>query len=114
MSLKFSELFQETKTVTMEWLGKTLNLKVAVAYYTPEFEESLDKEIDDKRPSQKLVKWILSLVKEWDLLQDDGTVYPLEEKAVNKLPTEFLGEVVRLVTTKTTVGEKKGGTSDAT
>lgn len=100
-------------TIDFPELGESLKVWANVYAYTPEFEDAA-KKIDENKPSKWLVKWILTMVTDWDLLDESGLPYPLNEKAVSKLSTKFLADLISKLTAEMTVGEKKGGTSAAT
>lgn len=50
----------------------------------------------------------------WDLLDDDGSPLPITREGLHKLPLEFIGELVSVLSSNAEVAEGEGKDSDAT
>lgn len=50
----------------------------------------------------------------WDLLDDDGTPLPITREGLHKLPMEFIGELVLVLSSNAKIDEDAGKASDAT
>lgn len=50
----------------------------------------------------------------WDLLDDDGTPLPIDRTGLHKLPLEFVGELITVLTTNSEIDEDSGKALDVT
>jgi hypothetical protein len=121
--VKLSDLMGAAKPLTMEYNGNSIGMMVSTSVLTPAFittttEANAIKDRMERgmRLSQLTASMVSQMVRSWELTNDDGTTYPLDEASISQLPLEFLNAVVAAV--QGSLGEspapESGATSDAT
>lgn len=54
---------------------------------------------------------LLTIIEKWDLMDDDGTPYPVSEESIKKLPIEFLGRIFNAIQNDAIPDPTKGANS---
>lgn len=78
--------------------GEPLQVTYQPGAVTPETEDAFMSKADSQRGGLALAQFLCSVLTAWDLVGDDGKVYPITEKGLRKLPIAFLGMVVTAIT----------------
>ena len=92
MPLRLKDLRNATRKIQVEFQDQTLE----VEYYLNKATPALIAEMEGWSDKEALQRSICTLVKRWDLLDDDGNEIPLEFDVVSELPTEFLNTIQRV------------------
>lgn len=110
MALTIGHLQRNTRNLTFEFLGETVNVTYRPGALTP----ALSVEIADAATQLPIVTALERLLVSWDVLGEDGqTPLPITHAVLVSLPSEFLSTVFSAVMGDTTVGKATGVTSDA-
>lgn len=89
MGIRLSDITRSTRKITVD-IGahEPLEIEYRAEAYTPELEALIDNA--EKRPASTLAQMLSRLVVSWTLEEDDGRMYPPDEKHLAKLPMSFL------------------------
>ncbi len=89
MAVKLSDLTRQTKTIEVEvGASEPLEVEYRIQAYTPEIESEIANA--DQRPAGTLARILSKLVVRWSLVDDNGDMYPLDEKSAAKLPLSLM------------------------
>lgn len=89
--MRLSNLINQRSHIIVEVEGEgEVHVHYNPSIYTPNFLEEM-RDMDT-------VVALGKLITEWDLENDDGTVYSLETEEISKLPLRFLNAVMRAIT----------------
>lgn len=83
-----SDKYRKTLTYTTED-GETMDVTYDPSVLTPNAIKALANEND----ATVLASLLSVMILDWDLFNDDGSKYPLEEEAVGDLPLAFLADL---------------------
>jgi len=89
MAIKLSDLTKETRKLFVN-LGahEPLEIKYRARAYTAELENNLASA--HERPATALAQMLGSLIVDWNLVDDDGNLYPLDNEHLSKLPVQVM------------------------
>ncbi len=89
MSIKLSDLTKQTRILAVDvGAAEPLEVEYRVQAYTPEIESEISRA--DQRPAGTLSRILSMLVVRWSLVDDDGSMFPLDEVHTAKLPLSFM------------------------
>lgn len=89
MTIKLSDLTKQTRTIQVDvGVSEPLEVEYRVQAYTSEIEAEIANA--EERPAGTLARVLARLVVRWSLQDDDGSMYPLDEKHTARLPLSFM------------------------
>lgn len=80
---------------TGEDLMADLNVTYRPSGYTANTELEFNAMLEGKWKSEMGLEFLLRLLIEWDLEEDEDVPYPLEKAALGDLPSDFITQVIR-------------------
>lgn len=98
MPVRVSNLARNQRALTVPIDGETLTISYLPGRLTPAAEDELRAKIDDQRGGPALASLLAEMVAGWDLTNDDGSAYPIDEPHLRELPTSFLAVVATAIT----------------
>lgn len=107
MPIKLQEMLQRTRVFEMTFQGENLKVEYRINVVTPAFLAQVDK----LSTRESLIMQIETVVERWELLDENGKELQPTRELLEKLPTDFLAEVLNaIVADMGTPGaeEKKG------
>lgn len=112
MAIRFSDLEADQREIAVEFSGNEVKLTYRPSAYTPILEEKMMQSLESKRPYNGMAQVIADVVVEWDVLEDDGEMYPLEYEELRTLPSQFLMAVIEAITEDMSVSREELKNSD--
>ena len=91
--IKMSAMAEMEQSITVEWFGETADMVVLPGRVTREMVAGFDAE----EATDGIIEQVVTLVKSWDVLGDDGEPLPVTVEVAQKLPLMFLAAIVREV-----------------
>ena len=89
MAIRLSDLTKETRKVSVNvGASEPLEIEYRTRAYTPELEESIIGA--QERPAAALAQVLGKLIVAWNLVDDDGKPYPLDDAHFDKLPVQVM------------------------
>lgn len=89
MAIRLSDLTKQTRTIQVDvGASEPLEVEYRLTAYTPEIESEIANA--EQRPAGTLARILSKLVLRWSLVDDDGKMYPLDEKHAEKLPLSLM------------------------
>lgn len=113
MSVRVANLSANTKSVTIDIDGETLNITYRPSGMTPETEDRLHAMAAERRGGASLITLLVDVLASWDLLGNDERPYPITTESLAKLPTLFLSKVAEGIMQDIAPNPPSGGTSAA-
>lgn len=109
MALTLAKLQGNLANCSFDYEGETVHIKYRPNVYTPAFLLNLIRLQDTTMSAETLtamVDLVKQVVAEWDVLDEDGAVWPLTEVNLQSLPLEFLAAMLRTVTDDVNLGKQ--------
>lgn len=89
MPIKLSDLTKQTRTIQVDiGASEPLEVEYRIQAYTPEIESEIANA--EQRPAATLSRILSMLVVCWSLVDDNGSMYPLDEEYTVKLPLSLM------------------------
>ncbi len=115
MALKLSNLTRESVTSIWNFQGEQIKLTYSPSRWTGETEDRISEIEERGRPVEAMVEVILSMVTEWEGIEDDdGKPAELTRENLNKVPAVFLGEMLTFLRTANRPASEEGKASGGT
>jgi hypothetical protein len=92
--MKLSDLTSKTKPVTLDYNGEIVTMTVRCQLITPKLIADLgvldDLTVDSAERMHAVSEHLARLVASWDVLEDDGSMFPLDvDRLTAEIPVEF-------------------------
>lgn len=98
---RFSDLAKESRRITFDFLGTPITLDYSPTATTGKMMRRMDALMLDGARTSGLdasYEFLIATVSWWDVKEDDDkTMFPLDPKRLDELPTEFIHAVVENV-----------------
>lgn len=89
MAIKLSDLTKQTRVIQVDiGASEPLEVEYRTQAYTPEVESEIANA--EQRPAATLSRILSMLVVRWSLVDDNGNMYPLDEKNTARLPLSLM------------------------
>jgi len=89
MAIRLSDLTKETRKVSVNvGASEPLEVEYRTRAYTAELEDSITSA--QERPATALAQMLKKLIVAWNLVDDDGKPYPLDDVNLSKLPVQVM------------------------
>ncbi len=98
MPITLDNLKQDRRTCTVEYGGETASLTYRPSGYTPEVEDRFQTFIESSRSANGFAGFLANILVEWDVLDDNGKMFPITLEDLRTLPARFLTSVVNAIT----------------
>ena len=92
--MKIADLLRDERIITVEVAGGSLTVTYRPSVYTPEWESTARKIVEDKQVGKLFAEFLSRAVMSWDLLKDDGSEYEITYEAIARIPTAVLSVIV--------------------
>lgn len=121
MAVKFRDLLKETKRVTFDYDGESVTIDYHPGAITPQMQlvavgmQALGDEKGEMAPGtmqalmNDYVNVIVTMVKTWDVLGEDGVALPVDKQWVSRMPLAFLSAVFAAAVGDMRPNEKSAG-----
>jgi hypothetical protein len=87
MAIRLSDLTKETRKAHVNvGASEPLEIEYRVRAYTAELEDSIIGA--QERPAMALAQILKKLIVAWNLVDDDGKPYPIDDAHLSKLPVQ--------------------------
>lgn len=96
MPITLTELFADEKPLQIPIGAHTLAVKYRVSGITPETEQVF-RRLAQESAGQALVAFLLPILTDWDLLDDEGRPVPINQKTLSSLPVRFLSLITEAI-----------------
>lgn len=93
MPIKLSDLTKKTRRTTVEFAEEKIEIEYRLHTVTPALLTELEK-YDSK---DSVMHQVATIVKKWDLIDDEGREIPVELAVMQGMPLDFLVEVLQTV-----------------
>lgn len=93
MAIRIANLGTDTRTVELSIDNEVLRVVYRPSGVTPVTEDRLRAMAADQRGGASLVVLLADVLVSWDLLDNDGTPYPITAESLSCLPTLFLARL---------------------
>jgi hypothetical protein len=89
MAIRLSDLTKETRKVSVDvGASEPLEIEYRTRAYTAELEDNITGA--QERPATALAQMLKKLIVAWNLVDDDGKPYPLDDAHLSKLPVQVM------------------------
>lgn len=95
MGLTLRQMAEDRASASFEYMGETVHFTYMPGHYTPEMEAKIREQSEED--TSFLIETITTIVVDWDVQNDDGTMYPIDAEHVEALPAKFLLHVMSAV-----------------
>lgn len=96
MPITLSELTKKTRKITVDiGANEPLEVEYRIQAYTPEIE-SVVLSVGE-RPAMALAEVLKRLVVSWNLVDDNGKMYPLDDEHLNKMPLQIMMAIFQAI-----------------
>lgn len=106
MPITISDLRREERQVTVVYYEDEFSITYKPGHVTPELEDVLQKAQERDRPAHGLAEVLALLLVEWEVLDADGKMLPIEVEIMDSMPTEFLSTMLLAITEDSRAGRE--------
>jgi hypothetical protein len=92
-----THLLQDVRTCTVEYDDESAQVTYRPSAYTPEAEDTYQREIDARRPSGGCADVLSVMLLSWEVLDEDGVEIPIELELLRGMPSAFLFAVMAAI-----------------
>lgn len=111
--MKISQILNDSKSLSINVEGETLNVTYKPSALTPDIEENFLSNVESKRSGFALAQFLTSILSDWDLVNDADEKYEITLDNLKKLPINLLntiiGEIFEDLSPKKTKSQKSKG-----
>lgn len=96
MPITLSELTRKTRKITVDiGASEPLEVEYRIQAYTPEVESVILNV--GERPAMALAEVLKRLVVSWNLVDDNGEMYPLDNDHLHKMPLQIMMSIFQAI-----------------
>ena len=103
MPIKLSTIVNKTRETVVKFAGEEIKIEYRMYVVTP----AMLKELEQQAAQESVMQQVETIVKWWDLVDDEGAEIPIKVEAMRGLPMDFLSE-----TLLTIVHDQRGWSKD--
>lgn len=90
--MKLANVLKNERTLVIKIGEENLNLSYYPSKVTPEAEDEFKSMLDNGRSGNALTSFLSSVIKSWDLVDEEGNNIDVTFDRMKKLPLDFIGE----------------------
>lgn len=90
MSIRVKDLLNDERTLVVDTKAGKLTIAYQPSLYTADLEDRVMSQLELRRPHGSLAESLVTLLKDWDVLGEDGETLPIDLETLRGLPGELL------------------------